>query len=150
MEVKEIVKNINDSNDAKKNSMVGALVEKLMCEVKETDKKKYQEFKSELYEAAYGQKLNEELASDWIMSMKPYGLKWNLEQTTNVLKEKNMSDISKIDFWAMMNAMYNDYFSIFEDDVEKYFQLAKEFIKDEDGAKNKVYFYWKYCTNYME
>ena len=145
MKIKELIHKIGEEKDVEKMRSLGRLFEKAMCELEIAHKEKYDEYVCELYEIAYGEKLTEELASRWIMSMKPYGLKWNLEQTSNVLKEQGL-DLDKIDFWAVMNAMYNDYFSIFGDDVEKYFELAKNFICDEDAAPNKVYLYWKYCT----
>ena len=95
-----------------------------------------------LYELLNGQKLTEEKAGEWIRSMRPFGMRWSFEQTNEVLKE-NKLEIDKVDFWAMMNAMYNDYHDIFQDNTETYVNLAKDFICDEDAEPNKTYIYWK-------
>ena len=51
--------------------------------------------------------------------MKPYGMKWTEEQTTEVMKAHGMS-LDPIEFWVVMNMAYNDYHKMFEEDVEKY------------------------------
>ena len=147
MEVKDFLKTIGESKDTEKMEALGNFLEKVMDCLEDLHPDIYKKYLLKLYEIAYGKKLNEELALNWILSMKPYGLKWDKEQTSNVLKEKNINNINEIDFWAMMNAMYNDYYNTVKEDVEEYYNLAKDFINDEDGSKEKVYMYWKYCTN---
>ena len=106
------------------------------------DPQRFQKLRMELYELLNGQKLTEDKAGEWIRSMRPLGMHWTLEQTNEVHKEHKL-EVDKIDFWAMMNAMYNDYHDIFQDNVETYISLAKDFICDEDAEPNKTYIYWK-------
>lgn len=118
-----------------------------MDHIKECDPKLYNKIEDKMYEMAYGKVLTEEMASKWINSMKPIGMKWTKEQTDEVLKKYGLN-MNEIDFWTIMNAMYNDYHNIFDDNLETYIKLTRDFIKDEDAVEGKVYEYWKYITKH--
>jgi hypothetical protein len=68
-------------------------------------------------------------------------MKWTEEQTTNVMKSKNLT-LDPIEFWIVMNMAYNDYHEMFEEDLDKYVEYSKLFIHDEDAAEGKVYTYF--------
>ena len=142
MEVRHYIKLLGESKDNAKMDKLGDMFADLVCYLQTTNPAKYCEYKMALYELLNGQKLTEEKAGEWIRSMRPFGMRWSFEQTNEVLKE-NKLEIDKIDFWAMMNAMYNDYHDIFQDNTETYIRLAKDFICDEDAEPNKTYIYWK-------
>lgn len=124
-------------------------IEKLsdfLCEtmdhIKECDRSLYDRIEIKMYEMAYGKTLTEEMASTWVHSMKPAGMKWTKIQTDELIKKYNLA-LNDVDFWAIMNAMYNDYYKTFDDEIETYIKLARDFIKDEDAIEGKVYEYWK-------
>lgn len=142
MEVRHYIKLLGESKDNAKMDKLGDMFADLVCYLQTTNPAKYCEYKMALYELLNGQKLTEEKAGEWIRSMRPFGMRWSFEQTNEILKE-NKLEIDKIDFWAMMNAMYNDYHDIFQDNTETYVHLAKDFICDEDAEPNKTYIYWK-------
>lgn len=125
------------------------LAEELFEHLKEKDECKYWTMFFKLHEATYGHKLTEEMAEEWVKSMKPYGEHWTKEQTDSVLTSNGLS-IDSIDFYAAMNMVYNDYHKAIEEgtmtDEEKlnaYIKLAYYFIKDEDFGANKMYEYYK-------
>ena len=117
------------------------VAEMLLDNIKETEPGFYSHAESLLYEAYYGKKLTHELAEKIIHCMKPYGMKWTEEQTTNVMKSKNLT-LDPVEFWIVMNMAYNDYHEMFDEDLEKYVEYAKLFIKDEDAEEGKVYTYF--------
>jgi hypothetical protein len=133
---------LGETKDTNKMNRLGDMLAEIICDFKNSHPDMYYKYKMELYELLNGQKLTEDKAGEWIRSMRPLGMHWTLEQTNEVHKEHKL-EVDKIDFWAMMNAMYNDYHDIFQDNVETYISLAKDFICDEDAEPNKTYIYWK-------
>ena len=99
---------------------------------------------------AYGKVLTKEMAEEIIVDMLPYHMRWSLEETEDVRKAYDLSDIRDIDFWIVLNAEYNDNKETVEyfipDDSEKqldmYVRLAKDFIKDKDAKEGKVFTYF--------
>ena len=115
----------------------------LICEMMEDLKEKdIKEYKREIYELSEGKVLNEEKAGHLIAEMKPYGKKWELNETEEVRNSYGYADIRPVDFWIVMNSAFNDYNDLFKDNVEWYAKFARDFIKDEDAVEDKVYYYY--------
>lgn len=144
---KKYLKKIVEKGSKIDMEKLAEFMEETMDHIKECDPKLYDKIECKMYEMAYGKVLTEDMASKWIHSMKPYGMKWTKEQTDEVIRKYNLN-INEIDFWAIMNAMYNDYRNIFDDNAETYIKLSRDFIKDEDAVDGKVYEYWKYITKH--
>ena len=89
-----------------------------------------------------GRVLNEERAKKLITEMKPYGMKWTLEETEGVRNQYGYNDIRPVDFWIVMNSAYNDYNDLFSDNIDYYARFSRDFIKDEDAKDDKVYYYF--------
>ena len=125
------------------------MIEEFFEHMKEKDIHKYWKMYFKLHEAMYGCKLTEEMAEEWVHSMKPYGEHWTKEQTDAVSKRLS-EPIDLIDFYAGMNMVYNDYYKAIEDNdmteeekLKAYMKLAYYFIEDEDFGDNKMYEYYK-------
>lgn len=125
------------------------IAEEIFEHLKEKDECKYWKMFFKLHEATYGHKLTEEMAEQWVKSMKPHREHWTKEQTDSVLTGNGLS-IDPIDFYAGMNMAYNDYYKAIETDkmtdeekLNAYIKLAYYFIKDEDFGDNKMYEYYK-------
>lgn len=118
--------------------------------LKEKDECKYWKMFFKLHEATYGHKLNEEMAEEWVESMKPYGEHWDMEQTNSVRMTYGVN-VDEIDFYTGMNMMYNDYSKAIEyegnmteeEKLKAYIKLTEMFINDEDFKGNKMYEYYK-------
>ena len=41
-----------------------------------------------------------------------------------------------------MNSTYNDFHNLFDEDISKYVEYTKSFIKDEDAKEDKVFLYF--------
>lgn len=67
------------------------VAEMLLDNIKETEPGFYKHAETVLYEAYYGKKLTEELAEKIIHKMRPHGMKWTLEQTTEVMHARGLS-----------------------------------------------------------
>lgn len=117
------------------------LLDMALDTIKETDEEFYEHLETKLYEALYGKVLSEDMARKIIQKMRPFGMKWTLEETTDILKSHNWN-LPHIDFWVVMNSAYNDYRELFDEDIEEYAKYAKLFIKDDDAKEGKVYTYF--------
>ena len=138
MEIKKYMTKIVSSDDNKKKE---ALVD-WMCNILKHMDEDLEQAEIELYEIAEGKVLNEERAKHLIEAMKPYGMKWTLEETEAVKAQYGYENIRPVDFWIVMNSAYNDYNDIFKDNVEWYAKFSKDFIDDEDAKEGKVYYYF--------
>lgn len=144
---KEYIKRIVENGSKVDMEKLSEFMCETMDRIKDYDKNLYDKIEGKMYEMAYGKVLTEKMAENWIRSMKPYGMKWTKAQTDEVLRKYGLN-MNEIDFWAIMNAMYNDYHNIFDDEIEIYIKLARDFIKDEDAIDGKVYEYWKCITKH--
>lgn len=139
MEIKKYVSKImsSDNND-KKDELIN-FISHIIEHSNAIDK---EEIERKLYEMSEGKVLNEEKAKGLIEDMKPYGMKWTLEDTEGVRKQYGYENIRPVDFWIVMNSAYNDYNDLFNDNVEYYAKFSKDFICDEDAKEDKVYYYF--------
>ena len=110
--------------------------------IKETEPEKYCAIEKELYEICEGKILTKDKAEMIIQNMKPYGMRWTINETDDIKKSNNLNSIRSVDFWIVMNSAYNDFHNIFTDNIDMYVKYAKEFILDEDAIDYKVYEYF--------
>lgn len=136
-----IDKIINDGNIEEMHEL-SRILEELLCELKKSDEELYKDYELELYEMAYGRKLNREMAEEIVSKMQPYGKRWSLNETRDFQMSHGASAIDEIDFFVVMNSAYNDYSDIFQDDIEDYIRFTIDFIRDADAKEDKVYLYF--------
>ena len=136
------IKKILSTNNPEKIMMLEDIMVDIISYIKTIDVREYEDIECELYEIAEGKNLTEEKAKGIINKMRPYGMKWTLEETERVRKVHNISNIAPVDFWVVMNMAYNDFHDIFEEDVELYARYTKDFILDEDANEHKIYNYF--------
>lgn len=100
------------------------------------------------------QKLTKEKAKEWVENMEnedeshPEGGKWTMEEVKPYAQKLGIPAEGQkfIDFYAMMNAMYSDYYKV----AKKYnvatpdffAEMAKSWIDDSDAVKNKTAIYY--------
>lgn len=116
------------------------VAEMLLDNIKESEPEFYKHSEMVLYVALYGETLTEEFAEKKIHCMRPYGMKWTLEQTTDVM-HKHGFNLDPIAFWYVMSMAYNDYHAMFDEDVEKYAMWSKLFLEDPDAKHGKAFRY---------
>ena len=141
--IREYIEKIGESKDINKMERLGEMLEELIGGLIESHHELYEDYKEELYELAYGRKLNKELAIEWVSEMKPIGEHWTLEQTTSA-KESLGYELDNIDFYVVSNMIYNDYNDLVKDNEELALKLAYDWLHDEDAKDNKLYCYWKH------
>lgn len=142
MDIQDYVEKIIDNGDIESMRELSYMLEDAVEEVKKYDEHKYKEYAMKLYKLAYGETLNRELADNIVHNMKPYGMKWTLEEIRGLQSDFNINDIRGIDVYVVMNSAYNDYKDLFKDDIENYIKFTVDFIEDEDAEEGKVFKYF--------
>jgi len=103
----------------------------------------YEQFKQEAEDVLYS--ITEPEAIEIVRRMIPYGEHW----TTNDIAAfvASMGEKPDVKWYMVMNMMYNDYRPTAQkmgmDNAEFYYNLAHDFIYDEDGRPHKVEKYFK-------
>lgn len=136
-------KYMEDIDFSKHKKSLMDVIDMLMCEVKEDEPELYKHIECTLYEDAYGKKINEQMAHSWVKSMKPVGMHWTMEETTQAMRSLGYS-INSIEFYVVANMMYNDYYNLVKEDETMALKLAKSWLADEDSKDCKLYEYWKH------
>lgn len=126
----------------------------MICEHLDDDDRR--ELYRAIYEHAYGHKLNDRAAKQWVKSMAVTdgsgagsGEHWS-ESETYAVGQKIGIDwniVNRWEWYAVLNMMYSDYYKTAEhfgmaDKPEFFARLAKDFIHDKDASAGKVYRYY--------
>ena len=139
------IKNIIDSNDINKLKMLACTSEHMLKTIEKLDESKYGEYELEIYEIINGKKISEEIATTWVESMLPYGMKWSMEETTQVMRDKGLN-FEPVEFYVVMNMIFNDYNNIVLDNLDTAVEMTKDWLNDKDAKENKLYNYYKYVV----
>ena len=100
-------------------------------------------------------KMTKEDAEEWVDSMegtdpaKPHGGKWRMDDVKLFAQKAGFPHEGEkfVEFWAVMNAMYADYFDVAKKygmagNPEFFADMAKAFIHDKDAVEDKVSAYY--------
>ena len=142
MDIEEYIERIVDNGKIEDMQELSEMLEDTMEIIKDYDQECYKDFEMKLYKMAYGNHLNKSMAQDIVNKMRPYGMRWNIEETENLQRQRGIEDIPKADFFVVINSAYNDYKDIFGEDLEGYIRFTIDFIKDEDAKEGKVFKYF--------
>lgn len=153
IELNKLIDSVVKDGKMTKEDAITHLVEALENRVNPED-----EF-HEIYEAAYGKMITKELAEKWIRCMTPPstsnhkdGMRWEYDTAIELGNKVGVSwnDISKIDWWVVLNMMYSDHYesaaSMSIADPMFYGHMAKDWLMDDDVAENKLYNYYFYVV----
>ena len=141
MDIEEIIEKIVDNGRIEDMNELSDMLEDTIEMLEEYYPDKYKEYQAKLYEMAYGCILNKEMAEEIVNKMRPFGEKWSMKETTDILMQHGLN-FREPDFYVVMNSAYNDYNDIFMDDIEMYVRFANDFINDEDAKQDKIYLYY--------
>lgn len=142
MDIEDYIEKIIDKGKIEDMEELSDMLEDTMEIIKDYDEKCYKDFEMKLYKMAYGNHLNKSIAQDIVNKMRPYGMRWNIEETESLQRQRGIEDIPKADFFVVINSAYNDYKDIFGEDLEGYIRFTIDFIKDEDAKEGKVFKYF--------
>lgn len=142
MDIEEIIQTIVDNGKIEDMHTLSDILEDVLEEIEKYDKECYDKYVMELYKMAYGNVLNRQMAEEIVSKMRPYGKRWDIEETQQIQNQYGLNNIRSVDFFIVMNSSFNDFRNIFEDDIEKYIKFSVDFIQDEDAKPDKVFLYY--------
>ena len=101
----------------------------------------------------HSHEIDEEMAMEWVSSMKnadgTKGPHYKIDQVEQ-WRSTNCMDCEKWPFFVAVNMMYSDYCKTAEkmgvSKLDFYGHMAKDFLKDEDAAPDKLYKYKEYIA----
>lgn len=147
MDIEEYIEKIVENGKVEDMEELSDMLETTMEILKDYDKDCYKDLEMKLYKMAYGSHLNKKMAEKIVDKMRPYGMRWSLEEIKNMLRQRGLNNIDEIEFFTVINSAYNDYKDLFNEDTESYVRFAIDFIEDEDAKQGKVF---KYFTQIVE
>lgn len=147
MDIDDCIDKIIKDGDIKEMQKLSEVLEDVMELLEEYDKDIYKKYEMCIYKMAYGTVLNKEMAEEIVLKMKPYRMRWSLEETKKMQEDFGLEDIRPTDFFVVINSAYNDYKDIFNDNVEMYVRFTNDFINDEDAKEGKVFNYFMIIPN---
>ena len=142
MEIEDYIERIIEKGNIQDMHELSEILEDVMEIIEHIDRNNYKKYCMKLYKMAYGNNLTKELAEEIVSKMKPYGEKWNINETMDIQEKYGLNDIKTSDFYIVINSAYNDYHNIFEENIEMYIKFSKDFIQDEDAKEGKVLTYF--------
>ena len=141
--IRKYIEKIGEKRNVEDMEALGDILADLIEDMKEEHYDLYKDYKLDLYEMAYGKKISEDMADKWVKEMKPVGIHWTMEETTNAMNDLGYS-FNEIDFYVVANMMYNDYYNLVKEDETLALKLASDWLNDEDAKEDKLYCYWKH------
>lgn len=147
MDIEEIIQRVVDNGNVQDMHTLSDILEDTMEIIKKYDEDCYKKYEMELYKMAYGSTLSRSMAEDIVSKMRPYRKRWSMEETQRIQDEYGLNDIRPVDFFIVMNAAYNDYKDLFDENVEMYVRFTNDFINDEDAKEDKVFIYFTEIAN---
>ena len=147
MDIEEIIQRVVDNGNVQDMHTLSDILEDTMEIIKKYDEDCYKKYEMELYKMAYGSTLSRSMAEDIVSKMRPYRKRWSMEETQRIQEEYGLNDIRPVDFFIVMNAAYNDYKDLFDENVEMYVRFTNDFINDEDAKEDKVFIYFTEIAN---
>lgn len=142
MDIEDIIQRIVDSGNVEHMHMLSDILDDTLEEICKYDKDKYKQYELKLYKMAYGNTFTREMAEEIVYKMRPYGMKWSIEETQQIQSQYGINNISPADFFIVLNMAYNDYNDIFNENIEIYVRFVDDFVNDEDAKEDKVFTYF--------
>lgn len=128
------------SKDIETMNKTTAILETTFDKLRGIHPELYEDTMYKFEEMAYDISLDD--AEKIVAKMIPYNQKWEYNTIKDYLKTKGIEN-NCIDYYLVMNMAYNDYYNTAksvgkEEDADFYFNIAKDFITDEDAEPFKV------------
>lgn len=154
MDIEDCIEKIVKDGDVKEMQKLSEILEDVMELLEEYDKDIYKKYEMCIYKMAYGNVLNIEMAEEIVSKMKPYRMRWSLDETKEIQERYGLDNIRPVDFFVVLNSKFNDskdtvekFAKNEEEELDMYISLARDFIMDEDAKEDKVFIYFTTIAN---
>lgn len=141
-ELEEMIRKIVDDGDRAEMEELSDILVDVSNMVYDYDEKKGEKIFMKIYRMAYGNILSKSMAEEIVSKMKPYGMRWSLQETRQIQQQYGLDYIRDVDFFIVLNSAFNDYRDIFGDNIDLYVKYTRNFIEDEDAKDGKIFLYF--------
>lgn len=145
IDIKDLIDKIGSNKKPEDMDKLGDMFSEVLYDLNDYSTEEFDEYATRLYELANGRVIDREMADEWVNSMKPFGKKWTIEETTNAMKSMNYNH-RDIDYYIAANMMYNDNYDMAKDDESQALKMGHNWLNDIDAVSDKTYCYWKYIV----
>lgn len=104
MDIEEYIERIVDNGKIEDMEELSDMLEDTMEIIKDYDEKCYKDFEMKLYTLAYGNHLNKSMAEKIVNKMRPFGERFNLEETKDFQRQRGINDIDEYEFYVVLNS----------------------------------------------
>lgn len=140
MDIRTVSDAIYHDDDRCKMEKMNEIYYKMADYIRTYNPDMYGEFVDMAEAVAY--EMDKQTAEQIVTNMRPYGQRWSHNEIRNYVLERGVPEEKVCDYYLVMNMCYNDYRRTAEkygyDRPEFYYDLACDFINDEDGKGHKV------------
>lgn len=147
MDIENCIEKIVENGNVEDMHKLSEILEDIMKLLERYDKECFKKYKIEIYKMAYGNTFTREMAEEIVSKMRPYRMRWSLDETVNIQEQYGVDNINPVNFFIVMNSAYNDYKNIFEENIDMYVKFTDDFINDEDAKEGKVFTYFTTIPN---
>ena len=154
MDIENCIEKIVNDGNVKEMQNLSEILEDVMELLEEYDKEVYKKYEMAIYKMAYGNILNKEMAEEIVSKMRPYRMRWSMEESRDIQQRYGLDNIRPIDFFVVLNSKFNDcrdtvekFAKNDEEELEMYVSLTRDFIMDEDAKEDKVFCYFTMIPN---
>lgn len=137
--IRKYIEKIGENRNIEDMEKLGDMLAEIIYSTKESHPELYHKYKTKLYGMAYNYTIDEDMAHEIVEDMKPLGEYWNIETINSVISEND----NLVNMYIVMNSLANDYSNVIStDEVETYLKMARAWLNDVDGHKNKIWWYF--------
>lgn len=104
MDIEEYIEIIVQNGKLEDMETLSELLEDTMEIIKDYDNECYKEMQMKLYKMAYGSRLNKSMAEEIVHKMRPFGERFNLEETKDFQRQRGINDIDEYEFYVVLNS----------------------------------------------
>jgi len=134
--------------EAQGNDVKEQELEDIVCvaldELKMHCPKLYWDTMYKMHCAVYGPHFDEHLAKKAVARMKnvdgTHGEHWTYEQTNQLADQQGITQ--KADWYYVLNMLWSDFSDVYNNDMNMYIRVAKNYMHDPDAPKGKVLDVW--------
>lgn len=141
MEIKELYHYMVNGTEEQNDQAIEVLSE-IMHEIQKKYPAYYKKYDDKLEKIYHHDALTEQEAIEYVAHMRnkdgSIGAHWTMQQTTDYMKSHaGFEMLNPNCFYVAMNMMYSDYY-ISTYAVDRYAEMAKDFLLDADAPKDKL------------
>ena len=93
MDIEDVIQKIVDNGSVEDMHKLSDILEDSLEMLEKYDKECYKKYEMDLYKMAYGSVLSEKMAQEIVSKMRPYRMRWSIEETQEIQNQFGLDNI---------------------------------------------------------